>query len=85
MLLITCPHCGPRNSSEFTYHGESKPRPAGDLASPAGWRDYLYFNDNTAGTVTEEWFHAAGCRRYLAVVRNTVTNEIGEVRDRGSG
>jgi len=84
MLLIPCPHCGPRNSSEFTYHGEAGARPGSDEASPEDWRSYLYFHDNVAGPVSEEWFHTAGCRRYLSVVRDTVSNEITEVRDRGS-
>ena len=24
---MPCPHCGPRNVSEFRYHGEESPRP----------------------------------------------------------
>jgi heterotetrameric sarcosine oxidase delta subunit len=84
MLLIPCPHCGPRNSSEFAYHGEIHARPDADSASPATWRTFLYVHDNVAGFTSEEWFHTAGCRRYLSIVRNTVTNEITEVRDRGS-
>jgi len=85
MLLIPCPHCGLRNSSEFTYHGEQHTRPDPQEATAAMWRDYLYFHDNAAGSAVEQWFHAAGCRRYLSVARDTVTNEITEVRDRGSG
>lgn len=85
MLLIPCPHCGPRNSSEFTYHGETHPRPNPDTVTPEAWRDRLYLHDNLAGSTAEEWFHAAGCRRYLSVVRDTVTNEISDVRDRGDG
>jgi heterotetrameric sarcosine oxidase delta subunit len=84
MLLIACPHCGPRNSTEFTYHGEAHSRPATDGVTESAWRAYLYLHDNAAGFTSEEWFHTAGCRRYLSVIRNTVTNEITEVRDRGS-
>jgi sarcosine oxidase subunit delta len=29
---------------------------------------------------TERWFHFAGCRRWLTVERNTVTNEVHAVR-----
>jgi len=85
MLLIPCPHCGPRNSSEFTYHGEAHPRPNPDTSTPQTWRSYLYSHDNRAGSTQEEWFHSAGCRRYLSVERDTATNEIFSVSDRGSG
>lgn len=82
MLLILCPHCGPRNSSEFTYQGEGAARPETEGVSAREWRTYLYERDNTAGPVSEEWFHSAGCRRFLIVERNTTTNEISSVRDR---
>lgn len=84
MLLINCPHCGPRSSSEFSYHGEGPSRPSAD-ATPAQWRSYLYEKDNRAGSVTEQWFHGSGCRRFLVVERDTTSNEISGVRDRGSG
>jgi sarcosine oxidase subunit delta len=34
---------------------------------------------NTAGWVTERWFHVSGCRRYLLIERNNVSNEIRDV------
>lgn len=77
MILIPCPHCGPRNSNEFTYVGETKPRPAvaaGD--GPAEWRRYLYEKRNPAGWTTEQWFHSTGCRKYFVAVRHTVSNEV---------
>ena len=82
MLLILCPHCGPRNSSEFTYQGETSSRPDVSSVSPTEWRTYLYVKDNEAGPVTEEWFHSSGCRRFLVVERDTTTNDITNVRDR---
>ena len=82
MLLISCPHCGPRNSSEFTYQGEGSARPDVDGVTASEWRTYLYVRDNTAGQVSEEWFHTAGCRRFLVVERDTTTNDISRVRDR---
>lgn len=78
MLVIVCPHCGPRNSNEFSFQGEIVPRPSPD-SSPEAWRDYLYMKDNVAGWQTERWFHVSGCRRFLNVERHTVTNEIGAV------
>lgn len=76
MLVIVCPHCGPRNSDEFTFNGEVRPRPDVNATSPAEWRRYLYMRQNRAGWVTERWFHVSGCRRFLMVERNTETNEI---------
>lgn len=79
MLVIVCPHCGPRNSNEFNYQGEIIPRPSSDT-DPSTWRHYLYMKDNVSGWHTERWFHVSGCRRFLDIERHTVTNEIGVVR-----
>ena len=79
MLVIICPHCGPRNSDEFTYQGELKRRPQVAVTAPGEWRRYLYMRDNLAGWVSERWFHGSGCRRYLMLERHTVTNEIRDV------
>lgn len=85
MIQLACPHCGPRNASEFRYVGERRPRPAADATDPTGWRDYLYGRENPAGWVRETWLHRAGCRRYLVVERHTVTNEVGGVADAAPG
>ena len=82
MLLIICPHCGPRASVEFSYHGEGSARPAAAEATPQSWRAYLYEQGNLAGKVREEWFHVSGCRRFLVIERDTLTNQITSVRDR---
>lgn len=79
MLLIVCPHCGPRNSDEYAFQGEVRPRPDVAMADPSEWRRYLYMKSNRAGWVSERWFHVSGCRRYLMVERHTVTNEIRDV------
>lgn len=76
MLVIICPNCGPRNSDEFTYQGEARRRPDVNDTDPGEWRRYLYMRANTAGWVTERWFHLSGCRRYLTVERDNTTNEI---------
>ena len=83
MLVIVCPHCGPRISNEFSFLGERSSRPNAETATPAEWRRYLYFRDNAAGWEAERWFHVSGCRRFLDVERDTVTNEIRSVRDVG--
>lgn len=76
MILLPCPHCGPRNASEFRYLGEEKPRPDPSATTPAEWRAYLYEKRNPAGWTTETWFHALGCRGFFTAERHTVTNEI---------
>ncbi|MCP4246967.1 MAG: sarcosine oxidase subunit delta [bacterium] len=84
MLLIFCPHCGPRNADEFSFRGELVPRPGPDPSSES-WRAYLYTKENLAGWEREQWFHVSGCRRFLDVERNTITNEIRLVRDVAGG
>ncbi|MBA3630205.1 MAG: sarcosine oxidase subunit delta [Actinobacteria bacterium] len=76
MMLLPCPHCGPRNSSEFRYVGEGTARPDPGTATIGVWRDYLYTRSNPAGWTTENWFHRAGCRRYFTVERHTVSNAV---------
>ena len=75
MLIITCPHCGPRNDNEFLYQGEVIARPGVD-ADPVTWRNYLYMKRNVSGWEEERWFHVSGCRRFLTIERHTLTNEI---------
>ena len=44
MLLITCPHCGPRDETEFTYGGEAGiayPDDPDALSDPQ-WAEYLF-------------------------------------------
>ena len=76
MLLVPCPNCGPRNSTDLRYGGESHARPDPNTASPSEWRAYLYLRDNPAGWLRENWYCASGCRRWFSVERNTATNEF---------
>ena len=76
MVVIPCPHCGPRNVSEFVYKGESKDRPNGLTATPVAWREYLYLHENLAGWTSESWFHRAGCRSFVTIERHTVSNAV---------
>lgn len=83
MLLVPCPHCGPRNASEFHYYGELEVRPDPGGAGPEEWRAYLYLRRNPAGWTAERWFHGSGCRKFLVVERHTVTNEVRSARPEG--
>jgi len=87
MLLIPCPWCGPREETEFTYGGEADiPRPADPPAlTDAAWGAYLFMRRNPHGTHRELWLHAAGCRRWFRVERDTVTYEITASRAIGEG
>jgi heterotetrameric sarcosine oxidase delta subunit len=83
MFRIPCPHCGLRDATEFRHHGERRVRPDSHAVTPAEWRAYLYEQRNVAGWTNEIWYHRAGCRRFISVERNTLTNEIrlaGEAR-----
>lgn len=82
MLRIPCPYCGVRDQVEFRYGGEASiVRPAEpDQASDAAWADYLFYRENVQGLHLERWLHAYGCRQWFLVRRDTLTNEIAEVR-----
>jgi len=76
VISIPCPHCGPRNAGEFRHMGEGRPRPEPATTTPQQWRSYLYLRTNTQGWTTESWYHAAGCRRFFRLERNTDTDQI---------
>ena len=78
MLLIACPFCGPRDETEFRYGGQAHvARPLDPAAlSDAAWADYLFMRDNPKGAFRERWAHAAGCRRWFNLLRDTRDHRI---------
>jgi methylglutamate dehydrogenase subunit B len=74
-MLVSCPFCGDREVSEFVTKGDSAPQRPAD-GDPAAMTDYVYMRDNPAGPVKEYWYHAAGCRNWLIVERDTRTHDI---------
>ncbi len=78
MLLIECPWCGVRDETEFNCVGEAHiVRPLQpETLSDAEWADYLFMRKNPKGMHREQWLHAAGCRRYFNVERDTVSYRI---------
>ena len=74
-FYITCPNCGSRPCSEFSYNGEVRPLedPNGSEADEVA---RLWLRRNVAGPQRERWFHAAGCRRFVTLTRDTRTNII---------
>ena len=78
MLLIPCPYCGERDETEFHYGGQAHvPYPEDPAAlDDAAWGRYLFVRDNPKGLFAERWAHAAGCRRWFNVVRDTATHRV---------
>jgi heterotetrameric sarcosine oxidase delta subunit len=79
MLWLSCPRCGRRPLDEFTFGGERRAVP--DRITDPDERDYdeVWIFDNPDGITTERWFHAAGCRRWLTVRRDTSSDTVLEV------
>jgi heterotetrameric sarcosine oxidase delta subunit len=72
-IQIPCPVCGVRPYTEFTFGGELRPLEA---SGPDEEFARVYLRENVAGPQEERWFHALGCRRWLTLTRDTVTNRI---------
>lgn len=51
-------------------------RPEGLDASFDAMLDHVYGRRNVAGAHEELWYHAAGCRAWLVVTRDTRTHEV---------
>ena len=81
MLNIKCPYCGEREEHEFSCGGEAHiARPlAENKITDHEFGEYLFLRDNPKGVFLERWRHAAGCRRWFNMVRDTVTHEIIEI------
>ncbi len=73
-LKIPCPNCGLREYTEFTFGGELRPLEASD---PDEDFARVTLRENAAGLQEERWYHLYGCRRWLTLRRDTVTNRIG--------
>ena len=76
-MRLPCPHCGIRDSQEFSYLGDANvKRPGPGDMSEAAMMKYVYERDNPAGLQREYWRHSAGCRAWIVVVRDTRTHRI---------
>ena len=81
MLWLDCPRCGRRPLDEFTFGGERRPRPDVDRRTPTSATSTRSGSSRTpTASTTERWFHAAGCRRWLTVRRDTSIDAVVEVR-----
>jgi len=78
MLLIACPHCGPRDEAEFVCGGQShisRPGPP-EQVGDAAWARYLFERDNPKGPHAERWLHRHGCGQWFNLLRDTRTHAI---------
>jgi sarcosine oxidase, subunit delta len=74
-FLLTCPHCGEREVTDFAFGGELTVRPGGQAPFRELCR-YNYFRRNVAGVQREWWFHRSGCQSWFLADRDTCTNEV---------
>lgn len=79
MMLITCPHCGPRAQAEFTYErtADSVFQPDAD---PTLAMEQLFTRANPRDLDDEIWRHTFGCRGWLVMTRHRVTHVIKAIR-----
>ena len=82
MLLITCPHCGPRAQTEFSYERtvDSVVQP---MADPAEAMARLFARANPRGLDDEICRHTFGCRAWLVLTRHRMTHAITAIRAAG--
>ena len=77
-MRLKCPYCGDRDAQEFvTRGGAVGPRP--DPAAPDArqrFGDWVHLRPNPRGLSVEYWYHAAGCRSWLRVTRDTLTHAV---------
>jgi sarcosine oxidase subunit delta len=78
MLLICCPHCGPRAQAEFVFERPVETIVAVDTPTRV-LVEKLYTRTNARGVSAELWRHARGCRAWLRIERNTVTHVISAI------
>lgn len=80
MLLIDCPHCGPRAHAEFTYERTRDSVVTLDMPPEAAMRT-LYERENPRGWDEELWRHSYGCRQWLVIRRHRTMHAIASVAD----
>jgi sarcosine oxidase subunit delta len=77
MLLVPCPHCGPRPEVEFRCGGEAHiRRPDPTSVTDQEWAEYLYYRKNPKGAHQERWCHLHGCGRWFNAARDTVSDQF---------
>ena len=82
MLVIDCPHCGPRAQIEFVYERtvDSVVQPNAPAAEAM---ERLFTRANPRGLGDEIWRHGFGCRAWLVLTRHRSTHQITAIRAAG--
>jgi heterotetrameric sarcosine oxidase delta subunit len=78
MLLIPCPHCGPRIQEEFAYERSMDSVVRLD-DTPEAAMAALYTRANPRGEDVEIWSHAHGCGQWLRLTRDRISHAIRDV------
>lgn len=73
---LTCPNCGVREATDFSFGGEVSRRPESRPATQRELSDYVYFRRNVAGPQREWWLHRSGCKAWFLAERDTRTCEV---------
>ena len=77
LILISCPHCGPRDEAEFVYGGPRRVLPAmGQKTDTEDWLNAVHYVLSPQTPLTELWYHESGCETWIEVTRDTRTHEI---------
>jgi heterotetrameric sarcosine oxidase delta subunit len=86
MQLIPCPHCGPREETEFCYGGQAHVPYPDDPSrlDDEQWARFVFVRANPKGPSAERWSHTAGCRRWFTAVRDTRTHRFLDVSSLGA-
>ena len=74
-FVLSCPHCGIREVTDFAFGGETNRRPT-SAPSARELNTYNYFRRNVAGVQREWWCHRSGCRAWFIAERDTRTNRV---------
>jgi heterotetrameric sarcosine oxidase delta subunit len=79
MQLISCPWCGPRVETEFSFGGAADNAPNEVAGAAETELKRIMLRPNVRGRQSELWQHVSGCRAWLRVERDTASHEIFEV------
>ena len=75
-FVLACPHCGPREVTDFRFGGEVRPGDDGDRPDAATLTRTLYLRANVDGVQREWWQHRSGCGAWFRAERDTGTNRV---------
>jgi sarcosine oxidase, subunit delta len=77
MLLVPCPHCGPRPEVEFRCGGEAHiRRPDPTSVTDQEWVEICTTARTRKGAHQERWCHLHGCGRWFNAARDTVSDQF---------